>query len=71
MSRWSVSGGSLCGVNAPSTYGWRRTDTVLDRLPDIRVGEKVSLMPFWNGFAMSNSNVDASVGQLSIGVTIH
>jgi hypothetical protein len=38
---------------------------------DIRMGEKVSLTPFWNGFAMSNSNVDANVGQLGIGITIH
>jgi hypothetical protein len=38
---------------------------------DIRVAEKVSLTPFWNGFAMSNANVDANVGQLGIGVTIH
>ena len=38
---------------------------------DIRVGRNVSLTPFWNGFAMANSNVDANVGQLGIGVTIH
>jgi hypothetical protein len=38
---------------------------------DIRVGRNVSLTPFWNGFAMRNSNVDANVGQLGIGVTIH
>jgi hypothetical protein len=38
---------------------------------DIRVGKNVSLTPFWNGFAMSNSNVDANVGQIGIGVTIH
>ena len=38
---------------------------------DIRVGRNVSLTPFWNGFAMANSNVDANVGQIGIGVTIH
>lgn len=38
---------------------------------DLRVAKNVSLTPFWNGFAMSNSNVDANVGQLGIGVTIH
>jgi hypothetical protein len=38
---------------------------------DIRVGRNVSLTPFWNGFAMSNSNVDANVGQLGLGFTIH
>ena len=38
---------------------------------DIRVGRNVSLTPFWNGFAMANSYVDANVGQIGIGVTIH
>jgi hypothetical protein len=38
---------------------------------DIRVGRNVSLTPFWNGFAMSNSVVDGNVGQIGIGVTIH
>jgi len=38
---------------------------------DIRVGRKVSLTPFYNGFAMRNSIADANVGQLGLGVTIH
>jgi hypothetical protein len=38
---------------------------------DIRLAKNVSLTPFWNGFAMSNANVDANVGQLGIGFTIH
>jgi hypothetical protein len=38
---------------------------------DIRVGRNVSLTPFWNGFAMSNSNGDANVGQFGLGFTIH
>jgi hypothetical protein len=38
---------------------------------DIRVARNVSLTPFWNGFAMGNSNADANVGQLGVGVTIH
>ena len=48
------------GLGAMLGVGW-----------DIRVGRNVSLTPFWNGFAMANSNVDANVGQLGIGVTIH
>lgn len=48
------------GVGAMLGLGW-----------DIRVGRNVSLTPFWNGFAMSNSNVDANVGQIGIGFTIH
>jgi len=38
---------------------------------DIRVAKNVSLTPFWNGYAMSSSNLDANVGQLGIGITIH
>ncbi len=38
---------------------------------DIRVGNNVSLTPFWNGFAMSSSNSDANVGQLGLGITVH
>jgi hypothetical protein len=38
---------------------------------DFRVGNNVSLTPFWNGFATSSSNMDANVGQLGLGVTIH
>lgn len=38
---------------------------------DIRVGRNVSLTPFWNGFAMANSVVDANVGQIGLGLTIH
>lgn len=38
---------------------------------DFRVGQNVSLTPFWNGFAMSSSNSDANVGQLGLSVTVH
>ena len=38
---------------------------------DIRVGQNVSLTPYWNGFAMSSSNSDANVGQLGLGITVH
>jgi hypothetical protein len=38
---------------------------------DIRVGNNVSLTPFWNGFAASTTSADANVGQLGLGVTIH
>ena len=54
------AGESELGLGVMLGLGW-----------DIRLGEKVSLTPFWNGFAMSNSNVDANVGQLGIGITIH
>lgn len=38
---------------------------------DIRVGQNVSLTPFWNGFAARTSNADANVGQLGLSVTLH
>jgi hypothetical protein len=56
----SVAGDSEFGVGAVIGAGW-----------DIRVSRNVSLTPFYNGFAMSSSTVDANVGQLGLGVTIH
>jgi len=56
----TYAGHSEVGVGLMLGLGW-----------DIRLGKNVSLTPFWNGFAMSNANVDANVGQLGIGFTIH
>jgi hypothetical protein len=38
---------------------------------DFRVGQNVSLTPYWNGFATTTSNADANVGQLGLSVTLH
>lgn len=38
---------------------------------DIRVGQNVSLTPYWNGFAMASDETDANVGQIGLGVTVH
>jgi len=38
---------------------------------DIRVGRNISLTPFYNGFAMRSSLLDANVGQFGLGLTIH
>ena len=51
---------SEMGVGALLGLGW-----------DIRVGDNVSLTPFWNGFATTTDNADANVGQLGLSVTIH
>jgi len=56
----SYAGESEIGMGLMLGVGW-----------DIRVAKNVSISPFWNGFAMQNSNVDANVGQLGIGITIH
>jgi hypothetical protein len=56
----SFAGDSEHGVGVVLGVGW-----------DIRVGTNTSLTVFYNGFAMSNANLDANVGQIGIGVTIH
>ncbi|HVH55840.1 MAG TPA: hypothetical protein VM791_06280 [Vicinamibacterales bacterium] len=60
LGSMSFAGESEFGVGLMLGLGW-----------DIRVGRNVSLTPFWNGFAMSNSNVDGNVGQIGLGFTVH
>jgi hypothetical protein len=38
---------------------------------DLRIASNVSVTPFWNGFAMRSSTLDANVGQIGLGVTVH
>lgn len=38
---------------------------------DLRVGDNVSLTPFWNGFAVKTENTDANVGQIGLSLTVH
>jgi len=38
---------------------------------DYRVARNTSITPFWNGFAMKNSNTDANVGQVGLAITLH
>lgn len=58
-SGFSISA-SENGAGAMLGLGW-----------DIRVGRNLSITPFWSGFAMSSDNLDANVGQLGVGLTIH
>jgi hypothetical protein len=60
LGSFRYAGESELGLGVMLGVGW-----------DVRVADNVSLTPFWHGFAMRNSNVDANVGQLGIGVTIH
>lgn len=60
LGSMSYAGETEVGLGVMLGVGW-----------DIRLGKNVSLTPFWNGFAMSNSNVDGNVGQIGVGVTIH
>ena len=56
----SYAGETEVGLGLMLGLGW-----------DFRIGRNVSITPFWNGFAMSNSTADANVGQLGIGFTWH
>jgi hypothetical protein len=38
---------------------------------DFRVGDNLSLTPFWNGFAVRSGDADANVGQLGLSLTVH
>lgn len=38
---------------------------------DIRVARNTSITPYWNGYAMKNSNTDANVGQVGVAITLH
>lgn len=38
---------------------------------DIRIGNNVSLTPYWNGYAVRSGDADANVGQLGLSITAH
>jgi hypothetical protein len=56
----SFAGESESGAGAVVGVGW-----------DIRMSRNVSLTPFYNGSAVSNSSGDANVAQVGIGITVH
>lgn len=60
--------GGLDGFGSDSETG---AGALLGLGYDIRVGDDVSLTPFWNGFAARTDNADANVGQLGLSVTLH
>lgn len=59
---------SVTGLGSNSETG---AAAVLGLGYDVRVGDNVSITPFWNGFATKTTNSDANVGQIGVGVTIH
>jgi len=59
---------SVSGLGSDSETG---TGAVLGLGYDFRVGNNVSLTPYWNGFAVETSNTDGNVGQLGLSVTVH
>lgn len=38
---------------------------------DLRVARNTSITPYWNGYAMKNSDTDANVGQVGLAITLH
>lgn len=59
--------GDVGGLSATETG----VGTILGLGWDIRVARNASVTPYWNGFAMKNSNADANVGQAGIAITLH
>jgi hypothetical protein len=74
-SGFFITGGAGVGTQTVSVRSESRSEFGLGVIFgvgwDIRVASNISLTPFYNGFAMANSLVDANVGQLGVGVTIH
>ena len=58
---------NVSGVGSGSQTGF---GALLGLGYDVRMGPKVSLTPYWNGFAMSSSNSNANVGQIGLGITV-
>ena len=60
--------GSISGFGSNTETGG---GAILGMGYDIRVARNTSITPYWNGYAMKNSNTDANVGQIGLAVTVH
>jgi len=60
--------GSVAGFGSNTETG---AGLILGIGYDVRVARNTSITPFWDGYAMRNSNIDANVGQIGLAVTIH
>jgi hypothetical protein len=60
--------GSVSGFGSATETG---VGTILGLGWDIRLARNTSITPYWNGFAMKNSNTDANVGQAGLAITLH
>lgn len=61
-------GADVSGFGSASTTG---VGLVLGIGFDVRVGENLSLTPFWNGVGIQTSDADANYGQIGLGLTFH
>lgn len=71
-----LTGGAGVGsVHGEAAWLGSRTETgfglILGLGYDLRVSRNASITPYWNGYAMRNSNIDANVGQLGLAITLH
>ena len=70
-----LTGGLGVGSASLGVSGYSQTQTGLGAILglgyDVRFAKNASLTPYWNGFAMRNSNIDANVGQVGLAVTLH
>ena len=60
--------GSVSGFGSATETGM---GLILGLGYDWRVARNASVTPYWNGFAMRNSNIDANVGQMGLAITLH
>lgn len=58
----------IAGIGGDSEIGF---GAMLGLGVDIRLGQNLSLTPFWNGFAVRSSNADTNVGQIGLGLSVH
>lgn len=70
-----LTGGVGVGSISGSFGGFTSTETGLGMIMglgyDIRVAKNTSITPYWNGFAMRNSDTNANVGNVGLAVTLH
>jgi hypothetical protein len=60
--------GSMAGFGSDTETG---LGMILGVGYDLRVARNTSITPYWNAYAMKNSNIDANVGQIGLAVTLH
>jgi len=60
--------GSVSGFGSNTETG---TGAILGMGYDVRVSRNTSITPYWNAYAIKNSNTDANVGQIGLAVTLH
>ena len=70
-----LTGGLGYGSITGSVGGFSSTENgagaILGMGYDVRIARNMSVTPYWNAYAMKNSNTDANVGQIGLALTWH